>query len=97
MHLGTNNFPVNIYSHVIGCLIFLSLPYLIFTTGIPPRLHVATTADIVVCSIYLVGVAVCFAFSTMQVNPFVRPESEPASDISLAFTPSCISATNLTL
>ncbi|KAK8029658.1 hemolysin-III channel protein-like protein Izh2 [Apiospora rasikravindrae] len=56
---------VSIFSHIVGALLFLSLPYHIFNTEIPPRYAVATTADIVVCSIYFGGVAVCFTLSTI--------------------------------
>ncbi|KAK8062977.1 hypothetical protein PG997_015074 [Apiospora hydei] len=55
----------SIFSHVVGALLFLSLPYHIFHTEIPPRYAVATTADIVVCSIYFGGVAICFTLSTI--------------------------------
>ncbi|KAK8054697.1 hypothetical protein PG994_009764 [Apiospora phragmitis] len=55
----------SIFSHVLGTLLFLSLPYHIFSTEIPPRYVVATAADIIVCSIYFGGVAVCFTLSTL--------------------------------
>ncbi|KAK8096981.1 hypothetical protein PG999_012925 [Apiospora kogelbergensis] len=60
-----HNETVSIFSHIVGALLFLSLPYHIFSTEIPPRYTVATLADIVVCSIYFGGVAVCFTLSTI--------------------------------
>ncbi|KAK7959103.1 uncharacterized protein PG986_003957 [Apiospora aurea] len=60
-----HNETVSIFSHVVGALLFLSLPWHIFRAEIPPRYAVATTADIVVCSIYFGGVAVCFTLSTI--------------------------------
>lgn len=64
--LYIHNETVNIYSHILGATIFLlPLVLLIFTTlSLPSRYHVATTADVVVCSTYLLGVAMCFALST---------------------------------
>lgn len=56
---------VSIFSHIVGALLFLSLPYYIFHTEIPPRYAVATPADMVVCSVYFGGVAICFTLSTM--------------------------------
>lgn len=55
---------VNIYSHIIGACIFLSLPLYFFTTEVPPRYAIATWSDIVVCSTYFLGVATCFVLST---------------------------------
>lgn len=60
-----HNETVNIFTHVIGAVIFLALPLYVFRTEIPPRYKVATTADILVCSIYFLGVGVCFTLSTM--------------------------------
>ncbi|KKY34715.1 putative hemolysin-iii channel protein [Diaporthe ampelina] len=54
---------VNIWSHIIGALIFISLTGFVLTE-IPARYHAATAADVVVCSTYFLGVAVCFALST---------------------------------
>ncbi|KAK0712672.1 hemolysin-III related-domain-containing protein [Lasiosphaeria miniovina] len=60
-----HNETVNIFSHAVGALVFLALPIYIFSASstTPPRDAVATPADKIVCSIYFVGVAVCFAFS----------------------------------
>ncbi|KAK7993956.1 transcription Factor IIF- Rap30/Rap74- interaction [Apiospora arundinis] len=60
-----HNETVSIFSHVVGALLFLSLPYHIFHTEIPPRYAVATAADMVVCSVYFGGVAICFTLSTI--------------------------------
>ena len=54
-----------IYSHLIGAALFLALPIYFVETDIPPRYAIATVADIVVCTIYFIGVAVCFCLSTM--------------------------------
>ncbi|KAK7953202.1 hypothetical protein PG988_013896 [Apiospora saccharicola] len=56
---------LSIFSHVLGALLFLSLPYHIFNTEIPPRYAVATRADVMVCSVYFGGVAICFILSTI--------------------------------
>ncbi|KAK3377090.1 hemolysin-III channel protein-like protein Izh2 [Lasiosphaeria ovina] len=60
-----HNETVNIFSHAVGALVFLALPVYIFSASstTPPRYAVATPADKIVCSIYFLGVAVCFAFS----------------------------------
>ncbi|TVY82430.1 Adiponectin receptor protein [Lachnellula suecica] len=61
--LYIHNETVNIYSHLIGSLVFAILPVYFLRTEIPPRYKVATIADLVVCSIYFTGVAVCFFLS----------------------------------
>lgn len=65
-----HNESVNIYSHVLGALLFLALPGWVFNMidfdlgiALPQRYQVATPTDIVVCTTYLVGVAVCFLLS----------------------------------
>ncbi|KAI1335279.1 hemolysin-III channel protein-like protein Izh2 [Xylariaceae sp. FL0016] len=63
--LYIHNDTVSIFSHVVGAIVFLALPLWAFTTEIPPRYQIATTSDVVVCSIYFVGVAICFVFSTL--------------------------------
>ncbi|KAI0158040.1 hemolysin-III channel protein-like protein Izh2 [Hypoxylon sp. FL1284] len=60
-----HNETVNIFSHIIGAVLFLGLPFCIFRTEIPPRYKIATTADVVVCSIYFLGVGVCFTLSAL--------------------------------
>ncbi|KAF3771033.1 Hly-III related protein, partial [Cryphonectria parasitica EP155] len=63
--LYVHNETVNIYSHVIGALVFLVLPSYVFAVSIPGRYPVATVADVLVCSTYFLGVAVCFVLSTV--------------------------------
>ncbi|KAH8780606.1 hemolysin-III channel protein-like protein Izh2 [Hyaloscypha sp. PMI_1271] len=58
-----HNESVNIYSHLIGSMLFVVLPIYIFRAEIPPRYKVATSADIGVCLIYFIGVAICFLLS----------------------------------
>ncbi|KAI0883072.1 hemolysin-III channel protein-like protein Izh2 [Annulohypoxylon maeteangense] len=60
-----HNETVNIFSHIIGALLFLALPLYVFRTEVPPRYKIATTADIMVCSVYFLGVGICFTFSTL--------------------------------
>lgn len=43
---------------------FLCIPIYVFTTEIPPRYKVATGADIAVCTVYFIGVAICFLLSS---------------------------------
>lgn len=54
---------VNIFSHVLGAILFVVLPIAIFNSEIPPRYQVATPADKLVCAIYFAGVAICFVLS----------------------------------
>ncbi|KAF3935064.1 hypothetical protein ABW20_dc0108045 [Dactylellina cionopaga] len=61
--LAIHNETINIWSHIIGCIIFLSIPVYVFTTEIPPRYKIATAADVAVCTIYFIGVAICFFLS----------------------------------
>lgn len=65
---SSNRFPrtdetVNIWSHILGALLFISLTVFVLNE-IPARYHAASTADVVVCSTYFLGVALCFALST---------------------------------
>ncbi|KAK3945764.1 hemolysin-III related-domain-containing protein [Diplogelasinospora grovesii] len=60
-----HNETVNIYSHIVGAVVFLGLPFYIFSTSIPPRWQIASTVDIIVCTTYLMGVTVCFIFSSL--------------------------------
>ncbi|KAI1505730.1 hemolysin-III channel protein-like protein Izh2 [Biscogniauxia marginata] len=60
-----HNDTVNIFSHVIGMLLFMILPLYVFGSEVPPRYKVAMAADVLVCSIYFLGVAVCFTLSTL--------------------------------
>lgn len=61
--LAVHNETINIWSHIIGCVLFLAIPIYVFTTEIPPRYRVATREDIIVCSTYFIGVAICFFLS----------------------------------
>ncbi|KAK0391629.1 hypothetical protein NLU13_1128 [Sarocladium strictum] len=63
--LAIHNETINIWSHVLGCLLFLAIPIYVFTTEIPPRYKVATTEDIIVCTTYFIGVAICFFLSAV--------------------------------
>lgn len=58
-----HNETVNIFSHLIGSMLFFALPAAVYRE-LRPRYETATTADMVVITIYLIGVAVCFLFST---------------------------------
>jgi adiponectin receptor len=60
---AVHNETINIWSHIIGCVMFLAIPIYVFTTEIPPRYQVATAEDIAVCTAYFVGVAICFFLS----------------------------------
>ncbi|KAI1103500.1 hemolysin-III channel protein-like protein Izh2 [Jackrogersella minutella] len=60
-----HNETVNIFSHIIGAIIFMVLPLYVFRTEIPPRYRLAATADILVCSTYFLGVGICFTLSTI--------------------------------
>ncbi|RPB12403.1 Hly-III related protein, partial [Morchella conica CCBAS932] len=53
-----HNETVNIYTHLLGSLLFFALPWYLYT----PR---ATLGDIIVFSIYFLGVGFCFFFSAM--------------------------------
>ncbi|KAK3360965.1 mPR-typeG-protein-coupled receptor [Lasiosphaeria ovina] len=59
-----HNETVNIWSHLLGCLLFLSLPVYLCRWHIYQR-HPTTAGlvDVAVISVYAVGVAVCFALS----------------------------------
>jgi len=58
-------YPVNIYSHLIGAALFVALPLYLFKAEISPRYLIASAEDVVVCSIYFMGVAICFSLSAM--------------------------------
>lgn len=60
-----HNESVNIYSHVFGSLLFLTIPTYVSRLQISPRFAVATPADIAVCSIYFVGISVRFFLSAI--------------------------------
>ncbi|KAK7943070.1 hemolysin-III family protein [Apiospora aurea] len=58
-----HNQTINAYSHLIGALIFVSLPYYFYEYVYKHQLH-AEAIDLVVVSTYCSGVAICFIFST---------------------------------
>ncbi|KAJ5059289.1 putative membrane protein [Bipolaris maydis] len=62
--LGIHNETVNIFSHVIGSIVFFTLPVPIYCS-LQPRYATATTADVVVFSTFFFGVAICFALSAI--------------------------------
>lgn len=62
-----NNETVSTWSHFLGCLLFLSLPVYIHShvfTAYPS----AGWSDVLVLSIYCLGVAVCFFLSALLVS-----------------------------
>ncbi|KAK8069457.1 hypothetical protein PG994_006073 [Apiospora phragmitis] len=63
-----HNQTINAYSHLMGALIFVSLPYYFYEYVYKYQSH-AEAIDLVVVSTYCIGVAVCFTFSaTFHVN-----------------------------
>jgi adiponectin receptor len=63
----TNNSPVNIYSHLLGALLFALLPIYIYCVAVP-RMGDAKLADLVVFAIFFFGVACCFSLSSLYVS-----------------------------
>lgn len=57
-----HNQTINMYSHILGCILFLTLPFYFYWCFYQPHPNVHI-ADMAVMSIYCVGVAVCFACS----------------------------------
>lgn len=53
---------VNIYSHVVGAVVFLTTPVYIYQ-ALYSLYPLATRADIVVFSIFFYGVSICFFLS----------------------------------
>ncbi|KAH6851497.1 hemolysin-III related-domain-containing protein [Alternaria rosae] len=60
--LGIHNETVNIFSHLIGSVLFFALPIPVYYS-LQPRYDTAATADVVVFSTFFFGVAICFALS----------------------------------
>ncbi len=60
--LYLHNETVNIYSHLLGALLFLAFVAYFYSAYYLPT-ETATIFDLTVFSIYLVGVAICFLFS----------------------------------
>jgi adiponectin receptor len=59
-----HNESVNIFSHLIGSLLFSTLPFGLYKE-LAPRYATADKADILVFATFFLGVAICFALSTM--------------------------------
>jgi predicted membrane channel-forming protein YqfA (hemolysin III family) len=59
-----HNESVNIFSHLIGSLLFFALPFGIYKE-LAPRYASADRADILVFATFFFGVAICFALSTV--------------------------------
>jgi adiponectin receptor len=59
-----HNESVNIFSHLIGSMLFFTLPFGIYKE-LAPRYATADRADILVFATFFFGVALCFALSTM--------------------------------
>ncbi|KAL2037252.1 hypothetical protein N7G274_009941 [Stereocaulon virgatum] len=57
-----HNETINIYSHIFGAIIFLTMPVYIYW-ALYLRYSLATTADIVVFSTFFYGVSICFFLS----------------------------------
>ncbi|KAM0714819.1 hypothetical protein Q7P37_009283 [Cladosporium fusiforme] len=57
-----HNQTVNIYSHLIGAVAFVALPYYFYCNDFQ-KFPEARGEDLLVVSIYCLGVATCFAFS----------------------------------
>jgi len=53
---------VNIYSHLFGAFLFVTLLFIVYRE-LRPRYESATTADIIVFSTFFFGVAICFLLS----------------------------------
>lgn len=60
--LYLHNQTINIYSHLVGCVIFFSLPLYFYWYYFQPHPD-AQIDDFIIFSVYALGVAVCFAFS----------------------------------
>ncbi|KAF3077048.1 Adiponectin receptor protein [Trichoderma lentiforme] len=69
--LYLHNQTINIYSHLVGCIVFCILPFYFYWIYYQSQAN-AQVDDVVVISIYCLGVAVCFAFSATLVELF-RP------------------------
>ncbi|EME38028.1 hypothetical protein DOTSEDRAFT_29774 [Dothistroma septosporum NZE10] len=59
-----NNQTVNTYSHLLGAVGFLALPFYFYWNVLPTQ-PTARTADLVVVTVYCLGVATCFVFSAI--------------------------------
>ncbi|RII10835.1 hypothetical protein CUC08_Gglean006835 [Alternaria sp. MG1] len=66
--ISIHNETVNIFSHLIGSVLFFALPIPVYYS-LQPRYGTATTADVVVFSTFFFGVAICFALSATYHAP----------------------------
>lgn len=64
--LYLNNQSVNTYSHLVGALAFLLLPFYFYHEIWPTQAN-GQWEDVLIVGVYCWGVAVCFTFSTMYV------------------------------
>lgn len=64
--LYAHNQSINIYTHLVGCVFFLSLPFY-FYEHVYKHQPNARIMDVWVVTIYTTGVAVCFSCSAMWV------------------------------
>lgn len=53
---------MNIFSHLIGAVLFFVLPFALYFE-LSPRYATSSTGDIIVFGLYLFGVATCFVLS----------------------------------
>ncbi|KAF2466064.1 Hly-III related protein [Lindgomyces ingoldianus] len=60
--LQIHNETVNIFSHLIGSVLFFTLPVPVYYI-LQPRYSTASTADLIVFSTFFFGVAICFLLS----------------------------------
>ncbi|KAH9224532.1 mPR-like GPCR protein [Leptodontidium sp. 2 PMI_412] len=62
--LHIHNETVNIYSHLLGSVLFIALPFLV-CTSVYTQYSPAYLGDIVVLSLFFFGVAICFLLSAI--------------------------------
>ena len=60
--LYINNQTINTYSHLLGCVMFIFLPWYFYENVYKYQQH-GKAVDVLLISIYTTGVAICFAFS----------------------------------
>ncbi|PQE10730.1 hemolysin-III channel Izh2 protein [Rutstroemia sp. NJR-2017a WRK4] len=59
-----HNETINIYSHLLGSVLFAILPFLLYKQ-LSPRYSTANLADIIVFSTFFSGVSICFLLSAI--------------------------------
>ena len=62
--VAVHNETINIHSHSLGAILFLTLPYITHKYFNYSRLTMIDTADIIVFSTFIFGVATCFLLSS---------------------------------